>query len=212
MTFYLDSAIKEEAQEVSRWGWIGGATTNPNILAQSLFSPRETLQSLYKIMDGNIFYQLTQKSIDGMINEAGKVKEILKEKLILKIPASSIGFQAAAKLKGEYQFAITTIYSPSQVKLTEDVGARFAIYYHNRAKRLMDNGNALPHKLVRILSGSKTEVLAASFRSMEDIHEALLAGVKHLTIKFDLLKIISDDKLSFAAIDDFDKNGKGLDL
>jgi len=40
MTIFVDSAILEEVQQAASWGWIGGATTNPSLLAKSPL-PRE---------------------------------------------------------------------------------------------------------------------------------------------------------------------------
>ena len=211
MTILVDSAIIEEVQEAVSWGWISGATTNPSLLAMSPLPPRETLQKMEKIVDGNIFYQLTAPTLEGMLQEAREIRYILKDKLVLKIPATTLGFQAAARLSSDYRCGITSIFAPEQALLAQACGARYAIYYHNRAKKWLEDGITLGPKIVHLLSGCDTiEVLAASFRSKQDVFESANAGVKHLTIKFNLLKSLADNEFSQKAVDDFNANGCGI--
>ena len=211
MTLYIDSAIPEEVQQAASWGWIGGVTTNPNLLAKSPLPARETLKQLAALVNGYVFYQLTAPTVEGMLQEALEAHHLLSDQLVLKIPATAPGFQAAARLSDDYPCAITAIFSPIQVLLAQACGARYAIYYHHRAKELLRNGVELGPKMLRLLAGSQnTEVMAASFQYQEDIYEAANAGVKHLTIKFDLLKTLADNGFSQRAIDDFHDHGAGI--
>lgn len=211
MTIFVDSAILEEVQQAASWGWIAGATTNPSLLAKSPLPPRETLQRMAEVLDGNIFYQLTSPTLEGMQHEALEAHRILQDQLVLKIPATTIGFQAAARLSDDYTCAITAIFSPEQALLAQACGARYAIYYHNRAKQWMPDGAELGPKMVRLLSGCDgIEVLAASFKNKEEVFEVAGAGVKHLTIKFDLLKTLTDNEFSQKAVDDFNATGCGI--
>ncbi len=211
MTIYVDSAIIEEVQQAASWGWIGGATTNPSLLAKSSLPPRETLDKMAQIVNGSIFYQLTADTLEGMVHEALEAHHILQHQLVLKIPATTLGFQAAARLSDDYTCAITAIFSPEQALLAEACGARYAIYYHNRAKQWMPDGENLGPKIVRLLSGNDNiEVLAASFKSKQEVFEVADAGVKHLTIKFDLLKTLADNEFSQKAVEDFNTTGMGI--
>ena len=211
MPIYVDSAIPEEVQQAASWGWIGGATTNPSLLAKSPLPPRETLSRMAQIVNGSIFYQLTAGTLEGMLQEALEAHHILQHQLVLKIPATTLGFQAAARLSDDYTCAITAIFSPEQALLAQACGARYAIYYHNRAKQWMPDGESLAPKIVHLLSGSDSiEVLAASFKSKEEVFEAANAGVKHLTIKFDLLKTLADNEFSQKAVQDFNATGTGI--
>lgn len=211
MTIYVDSAIPEEVQQASDWGWIGGVTTNPGLLAKSPLPPRETLKQLAAIVNGYVFYQLTALTLDGMLQEALEAHHLLSDQLVLKIPATTLGFQVAARLSDDYTCAITAIFSPEQALLAQACGVRYAIYYHNRAKQWMPEGAELGPKMVRLLAGNQDiEVLAASFKSKQEIYEAASAGVKHLTINFDLLKTLAEDEFSQSAVDEFNSNGVGI--
>lgn len=211
MTIFVDSAIIEEVQQAADWGWIGGATTNPSLLAKSPLPPRETLQKMAEILDGSVFYQLTAPTLEGMLHEALEAHHILQDQLVLKIPATTLGFQAAARLSDDYCCAVTAIFSPEQALLAHACGARYAIYYHNRAKQWMPDGAELGPKMVHLLSGYEDiEVMAASFKSKQEVLEAASAGVKHLTIKFDLLKSLAENEFSQKAMDEFNATGCGI--
>lgn len=211
MTIFVDSAIIEEVQQAASWGWIGGATTNPSLLAKSPLPPRETLQKMAEILDGYIFYQLIAPTLEGMVHEALEAHHILQDQLVLKIPATTLGFQVAARLSDDYCCSITAIFAPVQALLAQACGARYAIYYHNRAKQWMPDGAELGPKMVHLLAGYENiEVMAASFKTKQEVLEAASAGVKHLTIKFDLLKSLADNEFSQKAMDDFNATGCGI--
>jgi len=210
MEFLLDSADLMQARTCAKWGWVKGITTNPNILAKSDKSPLKTLEKLKEIIHGPIFYQLTADTKESMVTEAKQVHEVLKKKLVLKIPATTTGFEACAYLSGKYPCAITSIFSPAQALVANAAGAKYALYYHNRAKRLMKDGAGLAGALVHALKRSGTAVIAASLKSPEEVMEARGAGVKIMTTTFDVLKELTDNDLSNQAVLDFKNNGVGI--
>lgn len=212
MLFLLDSANLDDARTCARWGWVKGITTNPSILAKAGKSAEKTLAKLKKTIDGPIFYQLTGDSKESMVQEAKTVYEILRKRLVLKIPATPLGFEACAVLSEKYPCAITSIFSAAQALVASAAGAKYALYYHNRAKRLLDDGNALSTTLVSVLKGTGTAVIAASLKSADEIIEAREAGVKIMTTTLDVLTQLTSHDLSNQAVADFDVNGIGIQI
>jgi transaldolase len=212
MQILLDSAIISEARQAVEWGWIDSVTTNPTLLAKSPLSPIETLQELAKILPGQIFYQLTGQDLQSMLNEAEQVHGILGKHLVLKIPATALGFQAAVRLSPKYPVCITAIFSPAQGMLAGTVGARYAVYYHNRAKRLLPEGQGarLGEELVKVLAGTDTEVGAASLKSPEEVVEARLAGVTFFTTTLSVLEQMSQNTVTAQAMEEFNAKGAGI--
>lgn len=210
MQLLLDSAVKEEAQTASQWRWVSGVTTNPTLLAKSNFPPEKTLKILLECFDGPIFYQLVEKTIQSMMVEADLAFDILGKQLVLKIPATKLGFIATHQLSKKFPCAVTSIFTASQALVAHASGARYALYYHNRAKRLMKNGKHLANELVQTLEGSNTIVVAASLKSPEEVIEARLAGVQILSTKFNVLSEMMQNDLSESAIKEFDETGVGL--
>jgi len=210
MQLLLDSAILDEARQAAGWGWVSGATTNPTLLAKSAIPPAETLRELSHLLKGQIFYQLTGATVEAMKEEAKLAEEILGSQLVLKIPATTLGFQASAALSGKYTVAITSLYTVAQALAANASGARYALYYHNRAKRLLPDGADLARRLVHALAGTDTLVVAASLKSADELVESRMAGVPILSAPLHVLAALPNNDLSDAAVDEFNQTGIGL--
>ena len=211
MQLLLDSAIIEEARQSSEWGWVSGVTTNPALLAKSDLSPEKTLRKLRRLFkNGPIFYQLIGQTLGAMKDEAEKAADILGKQLVLKIPATELGFRAITRLSKKYTCAVTSIFTPAQAMIAHTSGARFALYYHNRAKRLLKNGEELASELVRALKHTDTRVVAASLKNPEEVVEARTVGVSILSTNFKVLAQMMRHDLSEAALDEFNQSGTGL--
>ncbi len=207
---YLDSAIIEEAKTAANFGWIKGITTNPTLLKKSPLSPEETLTQLTAISPGELYYQLWATDFDSMVAEAKQAAAIIGNKIVLKIPATDLGFQVTAYLSTEIACSVTAIYSPAQATIAAEAGAKYAIAYVNRATRLLGDGLALVREMANILQGSNTEILAASIKSPEEAAATLQAGAHHLTIPLTILQQMTTHELSSKTVDEFRANGIGI--
>jgi len=145
-----------------------------------------------------------------MKNEAEKAANVLGKQLVLKIPATKFGFSATSCLSKKYTCAITSIFTPSQAIVAHAAGARFALYYHNRAKRLLNNGDDLASELVCVLRGINTRVVAASLKTHQEVVKARLAGVSILSTNYKVLAQMMAHKHSEAAFEKFNHSGVGL--
>lgn len=210
MAIYLDSALISEAEKVAKWGWVSGVTTNPILLGKSDQSPQLTLEKLKELFSGEIYYQLTRTEVDEMIKEGYQAVEILGNQTVLKIPATSIGFQVLSRLSQEIVCSITGIYHPIQAVIAAEGGAKYAIAYVNRATRLLGDGYQLVREMATVLKGSSTQILAASIKSREEAFKTLLAGADHLTLPLTILESIMIDPLSEETVIEFHQNGCGL--
>ncbi|MDJ0660179.1 MAG: transaldolase family protein [Crocosphaera sp.] len=209
---YLDSAIIKDAEIAIKYGWVKGITTNPTLLAKTDISPEETLQKLAIISPGELYYQLTATDAETMIEEGEKAYELIGEKTVLKIPATTIGFQVTATLSPKIPCAVTAIYSSAQAAIAKETGAKYAIAYVNRATRLLGDGLALVKEMAKILQGSDTEILAASLKSPQEAASALEAGAHHLTIPLDILTAMTTHELSQKTVIEFNEKGQGISI
>ena len=207
---YLDSAIIEEAKTAVNLGWIKGITTNPTLLKKSPLSPEETLTQLTTISPGELYYQLCATDFEGMVAEAKQAKVIVGNKIVLKIPATDLGFRVTAHLSSEIACSVTAIYSPAQAAIAKEAGAKYAIAYVNRATRLLGDGLALVREMANILHGSSTEILAASIKSPQEAANTLQAGAHHLTLPISVLQQMTTHELSSKTVDEFRANGIGI--
>jgi transaldolase len=207
---YLDSALVEEAQIAVTMGWVKGITTNPTLLNKSELSPPECLKQLAAISPGELYYQLCATDFAGMVTEARKAQEIIGDKLVLKIPATELGFRVTAHLAQEITCSVTAIYSPAQAAIAKEAGAKYAIAYVNRATRLLGDGLALVRAMSDVLKDSKTEILAASLKSPEEAAATLQAGADHLTVPISILRAMTTHELSEKTVAEFLANGIGI--
>ena len=207
---YLDSAIISEAKIAVDLGWIQGITTNPTLLKKSPLSPEETLTQLAAISPGELYYQLCATDFEAMVAEAKRAKAIVGDKIVLKIPATDLGFRVTAYLSSEINCSVTAIYSPAQAAIAKEAGAKYAIAYVNRATRLLGDGLALVKAMANILRGSNTEILAASIKSPQEAADTLQAGAHHLTLPLSVLQQMTTHELSSNTVDEFRSNGIGI--
>lgn len=212
MAIYLDSAIASEAEVASLMGWVKGITTNPTLLAQSDNPPETTLKKLASLTSGPVFYQLMASDLDGMLAEGRKAFQIIGEQMVLKIPATPVGFAVVACLSREITCSVTAIYSAAQAAVAREAGAKIAIAYVNRATRLLGDGIALVRDMAIVLSGSETEILAASIKSPEEAAASLQAGAHHLTLPLAMLQAMATHEFSEKTVEEFALNGIGLKI
>jgi transaldolase len=209
---YLDSAIIEEAQAAVKMGWVKGITTNPTLLNKSNLSPEESLKQLAAISPGELYYQLCANDFDGMVAEAKTAAAIIGKKIVLKIPATSLGFQVTAHLSSTMACSVTAIYSPAQAVIAAEAGAKYAIAYVNRATTLLGDGLALVREMSNVLRGSNTEILAASLKSPEEAAATVQAGAHHLTLPMSILQAMTTHELSDQTVAEFLAKGTGITI
>lgn len=210
MALYLDSALISDAEIARDLGWVTGITTNPTLLAKSDLPPETTLMRLASLIDGEVFYQLTASDFNGMLTEAQMVHRILGEQTVLKIPATSTGFQALARLSKEIPCSVTAIFHPAQALVARTAGARYAIAYVNRTTRLLGDGVGFVREMAELLKDSQTKILAASIKSPQEAVATMNAGAYVLTLPLDVLESLTSHPTSEKTILDFNQNGRGL--
>jgi len=207
---YLDSALIQEAQQAMQFGWVKGITTNPTLLAKSPLAPEETLLALRSITSGELYYQLVSTEFEDMISEGYRAYEIIGSQIVLKIPATPVGFKVVARLAREISCSVTAIYSVHQSAVAAESGAKYAIVYVDRATRLLGDGLALVRQMSDILQASNTQILAASLKSAQQAADALQSGADHLTLPLNILQSMGEHPLSQATVEEFNQNGIGI--
>lgn len=207
MSLYIDSAKLDEVSQAVAQGWLYGITTNPTILAQGGAEPLATLSSLSKFDVQEIYYQVSSEEPAQMKKEAAQAREVLGDRLVVKIPPTKAGFQFAARIAPEQKVCITAIYSPSQAIVARQTGARYIAVYVNRATRLIGDGFKVTAEIAAVLAGGPTEILAASLKSPQEAVAAYNAGAPHLTLPFDVLMALTENPFSAQAVDQFNQQG-----
>jgi len=210
MGLFLDSARIEEVQRAVDLGFLSGVTTNPTIMAKVKDEPKAVIDRIARISPGPVFYQVTAKTPDDREREGREFFDICRERIVLKIPATTENMVLMARLSKDIACAATAVYSGHQTLVACEAGASYVIPYVNRATRLLGDGCKLVAEMAAVLkaAGRSVEILAASIKSADEATQATLAGANHLTLPLDTLLSLGNHPLSDAAIEEFARAGQ----
>jgi transaldolase len=207
VALYLDSASPEDVRRASALGFVVGVTTNPKLLAAVARPAEERLPELCDALGGGlVFYQLTAPTVAEREREARHMAGLRPGRIGLKIPCTTENLAMLPRLTREgLACAVTAVFSAHQTLLACEVGADYVIPYVNRATRQLGDGIALVREMAAVVeaAGVATEILAASFRDLNEVADATCAGAHHVTLSLDLLESLGDHPLSERAIEEF---------
>ncbi len=204
MAIFLDSANPADARRAQALGFVAGVTTNPKLMAQESRPPLAILEELIAAFDGPVWFQVTADTLEGRLEQARQAVSLSPGQVVAKIPASTENFTMVAGLVSEgITCGVTAVYSPAQVYLAAQAGARYVAPYVSRMTRQLGDGLAVVREMAAILRGTQTEIVAASLKSVEEIASVLMAGAHHVTVPLDLILAMGDHPLSARAIDEF---------
>jgi len=211
MAIYLDSASLEDARRAAELGFVAGITTNPKLIVRTGRPAAEVIPELCDALgEGLVFYQLTAPTVEDREAEARRFAALRPGRVGLKIPCTTENMALLRRLVDEGIIcASTAIFSAHQALLACEAGADYLIPYVNRATRLQGDGVTLVAEIAAVVeaSGGLSEILAASFRSVSEVVQALLAGADHATVPLSLLLALGDHPLSEQAIAEFAQAG-----
>jgi fructose-6-phosphate aldolase 2 len=198
MQYFLDSAnVPLIAKTLQKYP-IDGVTTNPAIISRDLPADSSLAECLMKIRalikDKLMFVQTTSADTDGMIRDAYKIFDVIGGNLSIKIPATPDGFAAMKKLSAEkICVTATAVYTTSQAMLAAKAGAYYAAPYISHIDNLSLDGARIAIEMAEELrsNGMNTQILAASFRTAEQIDRVIRGGVTSVTVTAEMFDILA---------------------
>ena len=222
MEYFLDCADEAVIRTALDYYPLDGVTTNPGILSRDLpegVSLRDGLVSLRKLTRGyTLFVQTTAATADGIVSDAHKVCELLGGKLSIKIPTTPEGLKAMRILSREgVCITATAIYTSSQAILAAKAGAYYVAPYITHIDNLSLDGASVAIDIAKELREHEMEtvVLAASFRTAEQVDKVIRGGVGAVTVTADLLAMLASHPGTSQDLARFDEKwekrfGKGI--
>ena len=186
MKIFLDTADVAMIGSAYETGLLDGVTTNPTLILKSGKQLKEVIENI-----SNAFPELTSISAevvaddhDEMLSQAQKYYTIAPA-VTIKLPCTVEGLKACKFLsKQGIQTNVTLVFSVAQAILASKAGATFISPF---VGRWMDNsvdGIELISNIRRAfdLSGTPTQILAASLRDVRQVEQSALAGADVVTI------------------------------
>ena len=190
MKIFLDTADVAEIREYAASGLVDGVTTNPSLAAKTGRDYIESLKEICAIVPGAVSGEVLATDYDGMMKEAAILTKVAKN-LAVKVPLTWDGLKACAALaKNGTMVNVTLCFSPVQAWMAAKAGASFISPFIGRVDDAGEDGMGLIRDIRAIYDnyGFKTEILAASIRSVSHVRESLLAGADVGTMPSDIFK------------------------
>jgi len=222
MEWILDTADLKEIQACIDVFPISGVTTNPSIVKkQGNIDFFEHFKSIRNILQTrSLHVQVISQDVAGILKEAEMIRSRLDEQVYIKIPTTKSGLHAMRLLKAQgYPVTATGIYTRLQAALAIETHVDYLAPYVNRMANLdMDPFENMAFMAQLIAqSGSSSKIVAASFKNLNQLVQAIDSGVHALTVDPTLLNQIFDHPSIQLAVDDFthdfeDIFGKGKTL
>ena len=150
-----------------------------------------------------------------MVEEAVKYQTFFGEKgnFYAKVPVTSEGYKAIPLLKKKgIKVTATAVYTHMQAVVAARAGANYVAPYVSRLDNISSHGIEVVRDIVKSFNDYKmpTKVLAASFKTVDQVHRASLAGCYAVTVNYDILEKLRSHPLTDMSVESFERDGKNL--
>lgn len=214
MLYLADTANLSELKELLYYFPLAGVTTNPTLIAEEKRPLSEILPQIIDLFgDKMIHVQMISAQAKDMLREAKayKTKYSLGNNFFVKIPVSKEGFRAIPMLKDAgFNVTATAIFSEQQALVAARAGADWVAPYVNRLDNISSHGIEVVKSIVDNINvyNLNTKVLAASFKTVDQIHRVSMVGSHAATINFELLERLRSHPITDLSLETFKKDGK----
>ncbi|MHA7777650.1 fructose-6-phosphate aldolase [Roseibium sp. M-1] len=205
MKFFVDTADVAEIRDLNSLGLIDGVTTNPSLILKSGRDITEVTREICSIVEGPVSAEVTATEFEAMVRE-GKALARIAPNICIKLPLTLDGLRACRALTGEgFQTNVTLCFSANQALLAAKAGATFISPFIGRLDDVAVDGMDLIREIRQIYDnyGFRTEILAASIRTVNHVKEAALIGADVATVPAATLKALVKHPLTDKGLDQF---------
>ena len=215
MLYLIDTADLDAIKKCSEYFPVSGVTTNPTIISREKTDFRTLLYSIREIIgdDKMLHVQATATEADEIVKEAEMVKNVVRGNFFIKIPITREGLRATAICKDKgIGVTMTAIFTQQQALIAAKAGADFVAPYINRLDNIVSDGVRVVEEISDIFKNYdiKTKILAASFKTVEQVHKVSMSGAHAITINPDLFDMLIYHPHTYYAIDDFSKDWESV--
>lgn len=216
MLFLADSANLDELRKLFDYFPIEGVTTNPSILSTEGRPLSKLLPQLVELVGEKMLHvQLISLKAEKMVEEAIKYQSYFGEggNFYAKVPVTEEGYRAIPLLKKKgIKVTATAVYTHMQALVAARAGANYVAPYVSRLDNISSHGIEVVRDIVKSFNDYKmpTKVLAASFKTVDQVHRAILSGCYAVTVNFEILERLRSHPLTDMSVEWFQRDGKDL--
>lgn len=215
MKYFADTGKLAEIEHLYSYFPMSGVTTNPSIVAQSGLSLSKAIDGILKIIgEDAIHIQVSAERAEQMIVEAKKYKEYfdLGENYYTKIPVTEQGIKAIKMAKDAgLKVTATAIFTQQQALVAAMAGADYVAPYVSRLDNISSHGIEVVASIVKTFACSpsiNTEVLAASFKTVDQVYRVSECGAQSATVGYDILEALRKHPMTDISMDQFMKDAQ----
>jgi transaldolase len=205
MKFFLDTADVNEIRELAATGLVDGVTTNPSLILKSGRNIAEVTKEICDIVPGPVSAEVTATDYAEMLRE-GKALAKIASNICIKLPLTMDGLRACKALTSEgYKTNVTLCFSANQALLAAKAGATFVSPFIGRLDDIGANGMELIGEIRTIFDNYdyRTEILAASIRTVNHVKDAALLGADVATMPPSILRAMVKHPLTDKGLEAF---------
>lgn len=208
MKFFVDTAEIDAIAELNDLGMVDGVTTNPSLILKSGRNILEVTKEICALVDGPVSAEVVALEADAMIAEGRELAKIA-ENVTIKLPLTWDGLKACKVLTGEGNMVnVTLCFSANQALLAAKAGATFISPFIGRLDDIDLDGMELIEDIRTIYDnyGFQTNILAASIRSVNHIHDCAAIGADVITAPPEVIKKLVSHPLTDKGLEQFMKD------
>ncbi len=184
MKIFLDTANLESIRKFNDMGLLDGITTNPSLLSKEGGNPKDAMEEITKIINGDVSLEVLSTEYSGMMDEARSLRNY-GENVVVKVPMTPDGLKACKALTVEgIPVNVTLIFSSNQAVLAAKAGAKYVSPFIGRLDDIGQDGMQLIKEIKTIFSNYNfgTQILVASIRHPLHVIEAGKIGAEVVTL------------------------------
>ena len=216
MIYLADTANIEELEQLFNYFPLEGITTNPTIIAMEKKPMSVIMPQLVELVGNKMLHvQMISNKADDMVREAIAYKEKyqLGDNYFAKIPVTMEGYKAMPLIKKQgIHVTATAIFTQQQALVAAKAGADWVAPYVNRLDNISSHGIEVVGNIVDNIDryGLKTGVLAASFKTVDQVHRVSMMGSQAATISYEILERLRSHPMTDMSVEWFEKDAEGL--
>ena len=205
MKFFVDTADVKDIRELNDLGLLDGVTTNPSLILKAGRDIMEVTKEICGIVDGPVSAEVTAMDYAEIMREAAVLAKIA-DNICIKLPLTLDGLKACKALTSDgHKTNVTLCFSANQALLAAKAGATFISPFIGRLDDIAFDGMELIREIRQIYDNYdfKTEILAASIRTVNHVKQAALIGADVATVPPATLRALVKHPLTDKGLETF---------
>ena len=215
MKIFLDISDPAIIEKWAKKGIIDGVTTNPSLLSKQQGVPKDIIKKICSVMAGKpVSVQVTKKDPEEVYLQAKEIAA-LADNVVVKIPCQIDYYSVIERLAKEgIKINATLIFSLVQGLCMCKLGASYISPFVGRIDDIGQSGINLVENLRSMIDDYvfKTEIIAASIRSVKDFDESILECSNIATLPPAVLEKALYHPLTEQGIEKFDADWQKLNV